>query len=281
MNSQVTAPGDPPDSRDTQLHRLETSLRQFERQDSWLLGTAIAIILLLTLGIVSFALPLLLRAGQRTVPFHFVPALQLLVAMVVVFSLYALYQRRVVRRMRLQVALDLETFGRLQSQAARYHELAMLDPLTGLYNRRFAEHRLEAEVARSHRHGYPLTLLLLDLDSFKEINDRFGHPAGDVVLKNFAQRIQCLIRTSDLAVRMGGDEFLVLLPEFKASELEEIVSRMRGLTVPLGGETVPVTFSAGSAGYQAGETARQLFDRADAALYADKRAHKLALAGPE
>jgi diguanylate cyclase (GGDEF)-like protein len=266
---------------DVQVRRLEENLRHFERQDAWLLRTAITIIVLLSLGVASFVLPFFSPAGEHPVRFHFLSGVLFLVATVVILSLYALYQQRIVRRMRGQVAVDLETLTSLQSQAALYHELAMVDSLTGLYNRRFAANRLDAEVARSHRHGYPLTVLLLDLDNFKQINDRCGHIAGDAVLKAFAQRLQALIRTSDLAVRMGGDEFLVLLPECKASELEDIVLRLRGLTVPFGQQPIRVTFSAGSAGYENGETGRQLLGRADAALYSDKRSRRISLSAPD
>jgi diguanylate cyclase (GGDEF)-like protein len=281
MNHLTENSGASSDLRDVKLRRLEENLRQFERQDARLLRTAIAIIVLLTLGMASFALPLFFRAGGHALPFHFPSAVLFLVIAVIIFSLHAFYQQRVVRRMCGQIAADLDTLANLQSQAALYHELAMLDPLTGLYNRRFAQHRLDAEVARSHRHGYPLTVLLLDLDNFKQINDRCGHSAGDAVLKAFAQRLQALIRTSDLAVRMGGDEFLVLLPECEASELEDIVSRLRGLTVPIGQQPIHVTFSAGSAGYENGETGRHLLERADAVLYSDKRSRKLSLSAPD
>ncbi len=91
--------------------------------------------------------------------------------------------------------------------------MAMFDPLTGLYNRRFAEPRVEAEVKRCQRKGTALTLLLLDLDGFKQINDSHGHPVGDTVLRAFAEHITRAIRGSDLAARLGGDEFMLLLPE--------------------------------------------------------------------
>src|SRR5437660_11446605 len=94
------------------------------------------------------------------------------------------------------------------------------DSLTGLYNRRFAEQRLAAEVARSERRGHPLTVLTLDLNNFKEINDTYGHPAGDQVLQEFATRLNKVIRGSDLAVRLGGDEVWVVVPECTLRELK-------------------------------------------------------------
>ncbi len=81
------------------------------------------------------------------------------------------------------------------------------------------------------RHGRPLTLLLMDVDGLKQINDRFGHAAGDLVLKLFSERLQRAIRGSDLAVRLGGDEFMVLLPECRADEVRHVLARVEGLEV--------------------------------------------------
>src|SRR5438046_8978906 len=98
-------------------------------------------------------------------------------------------------------------------QAEEFQEKAIRDTLTGLYNRRLAEERLMVEVTRSKRYGHPLSVLALDLNDFKLINDGYGHAAGDLVLKRFADRLKQAIRVPDLAARIGGDEFLVLLPE--------------------------------------------------------------------
>jgi diguanylate cyclase (GGDEF)-like protein/predicted Zn finger-like uncharacterized protein len=152
--------------------------------------------------------------------------------------------------------------------------LAMVDPLTGLYNRRFAEHRLAAEVARSERKGHPLTLLTLDLNNFKQINDTYGHPAGDQVLQEFAARLNKVIRGADLAVRLGGDEFLVLLPECTLEQLQLVLGRLGSLEVDWQGQKVPVTFSAGWKQYELGDKPGEMLARADQDLYARKRASK-------
>src|SRR5262249_12564145 len=193
-----------------------------------------------------------------------------LIALVAVLGIYVVYQQSVVARLRRQLAEK-------QSHSDLLRNLAMVDPLTGLYNRRFAEHRLVAEVARSERTGHPLTVLTLDLNNFKEINDTYGHPAGDEVLQAFAGRLNSVIRGSDLAVRLGGDEFLVVLPECKVDQLKLVLSRLSSLEIMWDGVRIPVTFSAGSQQYEPGETPEEMLARADKALYESKRARKAAL----
>src|SRR5260370_42688407 len=121
----------------------------------------------------------------------------------------------------------------------------MVDPLRVLNTRRFAEQRLAAEVARSERKGHPLSVLTLDLNNFKHINDTYGHPAGDHVLLEFATRLNSVVRGSDLAVRLGGDEFLVLLPECTLEKLQLVLVRFGSLEVNWHGQNIHVTFSGG------------------------------------
>src|SRR5947209_9183568 len=121
----------------------------------------------------------------------------------------------------------------------------MIDPLTGSYNRRFGEQRLTAEVARSARRGHSLTVLMLDLNDFKKINDTYGHAAGDQVLQDFASHLNNVIRGSDLAVRLGGDEFLVILPECSTEQLNIVLDRLHALETEWQGQKIRVDFSAG------------------------------------
>jgi diguanylate cyclase (GGDEF)-like protein len=117
------------------------------------------------------------------------------------------YQQWLIKRLRTQTAKHLEILSRLRIRAEEFHELATRDPLTGLSNRRLGEERLASEVTRPERHGHRFGVLLLDLNRFKGIHDRYGHAAGDFVRKAFAKRLNRVIRASDLAVRLGG-EFL-------------------------------------------------------------------------
>jgi GGDEF domain-containing protein len=154
------------------------------------------------------------------------------------FATAALYQQYVIRRLRRQLAAQPKTVTAHQMRANNLYELAVLDPLTGLYNRRFVEERLQSEIAPAERHGDALIVLLLDLDDFKQINDHFGHAAGDLVLKELAHRIRRAVRASDFAVRMGGDEFLVLLPECPPDKVKLVLTRLGPIDIDFGEGTI-------------------------------------------
>jgi diguanylate cyclase (GGDEF)-like protein len=156
---------------------------------------------------------------------------------------------------------------------------ALVDPLTGLANRRVAEGALETELARADRFDEPLAVLMADLDDFKAINDRWGHPFGDEVLREFAAALRESIREIDLSGRWGGEEFAVVLPgtdvEGGAALAERIRDnlRNRAVTAP-DGELVGFTASFGVAAYPDVEAKDDLVAAADAALYEAKRAGK-------
>ena len=153
---------------------------------------------------------------------------------------------------------------------------ATTDPLTGLANRAAFLERARLEVLRAERTGRPLAMVLLDLDLFKSVNDRFGHPAGDRVLAGAAQAIARTVRGIDLASRWGGEEFAVLLVEADESTAGSAVERIREAIASTGPPRVPVsvTVSAGIAihhGLFERGTVEGLLRRADEALYAAKR----------
>jgi diguanylate cyclase (GGDEF)-like protein len=164
--------------------------------------------------------------------------------------------------------------AKVESLASEVYKLAALDQLTGLYNRRSGEQRLAQEISRAQRHGRPLTVLLMDLDGLKLVNDRHGHAAGDTLLKGFADRLQRAIRGSDLAVRLGGDEFMALLPECRAEEVRHVLARIEGLEIICNDERISLQFSRGWTDYKPGESPQELLQRADQELYANKRAGK-------
>jgi diguanylate cyclase (GGDEF)-like protein len=153
-------------------------------------------------------------------------------------------------------------------------ELAMIDALTGLYNRRFAEQRLRAEIARSERRGLSMIVVLLDLNNFKTINDSYGHMVGDQVLKEFATCLSHATRGSDLAVRWGGDEFMLLLLDCEVQQLSVVMARLDGFSVEANGKALPVSFSVGWKAYQPGDGLEELIEKADRDLYTHKAAAK-------
>src|SRR3989440_1067101 len=244
---------------------LANQLRQIEKRDWWVWGYSIFVMLLLTFAVTALALPAIRQGAQTIFKINIVEVVLGLIALVVLFNVYVITQEILIKRLRRQLAEK-------QGHSDLLRNLAMVDPLTGLYNRRFAEQRLAAEVARSERKGHPLTVLTLDLNNFKQINDTHGHPAGDQVLLEFAARLNKVVRGADLAVRLGGDEFLVLLPECTLEQLQLVLVRLGSLEVNWHGQKIPVTFSAGWKQYEMGERPEELLARADEALYASKRA---------
>ncbi|WP_412545916.1 PleD family two-component system response regulator [Maricaulis sp. MIT060901] len=153
--------------------------------------------------------------------------------------------------------------------------MAITDALTGLHNRRFIESRLRQAVESANAGGAPVSVLLLDIDYFKRINDTHGHEAGDVVLKIFAQRITAQLRALDLASRYGGEEFVILMPGSGLAEAEHAAERIRRSVCSelfkLSDELeLPVTVSVGLAQASSGEPMESLLRRADAALYEAK-----------
>ncbi len=257
-------------SRSAGLEDIRRRLRRLERQDWWLWATAVLIMLLLSFAIFSLSFPGIFREEN---PFYWLQldiAVRGLFGLVLLFSVFVIYQQVLIKRLRGQLASQLAMMAALETRAETYERLAVVDPLTELYNRRFATEHLPIEIARSLRQGYPLTALMLDLNGFKEINDRYGHAAGDAILAEFAHHLKRCFRSSDLPVRMGGDEFMVLLPECGAGHVPKALTHLRGLTVEHAGQKLEITFAAGWAEHRRGESAAELLARADQALYADK-----------
>jgi len=261
-------------SAEKRLAEVKEQLRKLERRDWWLWSTAIIVMLLLTFAVFSMSFPGLAKVDDPFFQFSLNQSVRGLIGLVLLFNTYTIYQQVAVKRLRRQFSEQLDEMRVLQIRAEEFHRMALVDPLTGLYNRRVAEERLASEASRSQRYGHPLAVVSFDLDKFKEINDTYGHLAGDQVLKEFAGRLGQAIRMSDFAARMGGDEFLVLLPECSTNQVEAFLARLRHIEADCGGQKIPIRFSAGWVGYERGETTEQFLDRADRTLYADKRARK-------
>jgi two-component system cell cycle response regulator len=156
-------------------------------------------------------------------------------------------------------------------------ELAVVDALTGLNNRRFLETHLAQALDQAAHKGRPLSLMILDIDHFKSVNDTYGHDAGDEVLKVFARRIKRVLRSADLVCRLGGEEFVVVMPETPLAVAERIAERVRSAVererFPIDAtRAIPVTTSIGLAERGADANADALLRRADKALYASKSA---------
>jgi diguanylate cyclase (GGDEF)-like protein len=180
----------------------------------------------------------------------------------------------VVGRLSLETAVDARRLSRLETENRT-------DPLTGMYNRRFLERRLKQEAARASRYDLPLSVLLLDIDHFKAINDTHGHAVGDAVLERLGRVTEAVLRDSDIAARYGGDEILVVLPNTRGPDAARLAERLRhdiehAEFAPRresdGGPSIRMTVSVGVAsrsGPGRGEAA--LLKDADDALYVAKQ----------
>lgn len=204
--------------------------------------------------------------------------LYLLLLIALTFAVMWLY-RTAAREVR---ARELATL-RLRRSRARYRRRSEHDALTGLYNRGKYDFDIEKEMQRSERYVRPLSMALLDLDFFKKINDCYGHDEGDRVLRLVARLMKNNLRETDSAYRVGGEEFVVLLPETEPSDAEVLISRLRtavedSAIYTKNGETLNITFSCAIVIYQAGESERSFYRRADELLYqvkANGRNHTL------
>src|ERR1700759_840455 len=163
---------------------------------------------------------------------------------------------------------------KLREAYRRIEELAELDELTGAFNRRCIMRVLEEEIARSSRHGQPCSIALIDLDWFKRINDAYGHPTGDEVLRTFAITMFANIRAIDRFGRYGGEEFLLVLPNTPTEAAARLLDRLRAIVAELDWSAfspgMTVTMSAGVATLRADENSDTFLARADKALYASK-----------
>jgi diguanylate cyclase (GGDEF)-like protein len=262
-------------NRSPKAEELEPDAFREHLRKLWLWSSTVLVLILLTIAVASFAFPAILSPVEQVAySFYLNQAVRALVGIVLVFSVYVVYQQTMIIRMRNELADQIQSLAKVQSLTDEVYKLAALDQLTGLYNRRSGEQRLAEEISRAVRHERPLTILLADLDGLKQINDRLGHAAGDLVLKGFSERLRKAIRGSDLPVRLGGDEFMVLLPECRADEVRHVLNRLDGLEVVYEGTRIPCRFSRGWTDYKPGETAEEFLRRGDEALYENKRAGK-------
>jgi two-component system cell cycle response regulator len=186
-----------------------------------------------------------------------------------------------VERIRFVVAKALEKRRLLQAAGERdfYKRLSQLDGLTEVYNRRSFEELLAAEMSRSNRFRRPLSVLMIDLDHLKVVNDNFGHQAGDAVLREVAWTLKRSVRNCDVVSRYGGDEFVVILVETRKADAVTTAHRLNRLTTKpvagsgrqVNGSVQPMTMSIGVATYPSdAATAEELVRRADEALYKAK-----------
>jgi diguanylate cyclase len=186
--------------------------------------------------------------------------------------------RENIKMLRERIA-EADRYAREMSKKAEELKMvAMKDGLTGLYNRKAFDIKIADALEKARETGAPLTLILLDVDSFKEINDTFGHVAGDKILEKVGQSLRETFRENDFLVRYGGDEFVVLIERLtkemaqrRVSDFRKNLAKKRFVSREKGEITISV--SAGVAAAGSGDTLESMLDRADKAMYSEKHAH--------
>jgi diguanylate cyclase (GGDEF)-like protein len=184
---------------------------------------------------------------------------------------------------RVNAALGVEMMER-QRLAERLREMTVVDELTTLHNRRYLNEVAEEVLAVARSHGQDLGVMVIDIDNFKEVNDTLGHAAGDEVLRHLALKIRACLREGDVGARIGGDEFLILMPGLSAERIRQVVERLRAVVAlepaHWQGRALPFTLSVGytvAEGRDPGFAA--VYARADACLYEAKRGGRDRLVG--
>jgi len=252
--------------------QIRTNMSRIARQQWRLWSTAAFVTMLLTVGIASFAFPGLMLQDSTS---FLKEAVRGLIGIVLLFIFYVVHQQLQISRVQELLSNQLEAMTQMELRTEEVYQIAVLDPLTGIHNRRFGEQRLSVEMDRAQRFGSPLSVVMLDLDHLKQVNDNLGHAAGDELIRYFANRLVKAIRGCDLAVRLGGDEFLLILPECKSDEIHHVLGRLTAMNFVYNETFRAFTFSSGWTGHQTGDSLDELLRRADESLYGNKHGKRV------
>ncbi len=251
---------------------LESQMKHLSGRDLqlWMLG--FLIFLVLVAGVIVLVLPnLFADIGTMRAEGRYLPQLFLgLIALVVLFNVYLMEQRR-------SLNIARQELVRQMLISEKNEELTLVDPLTQTFNRRYMERVLPKEVSRTHRRNSTLTVMMIDLDDFKLINDTLGHSAGDDLLVEAALLLQRTFRSSDTILRYGGDEFLVILPDTTEQQAQYAVERLLNEVVcwnAVARHEARMSLSCGAAQYRRGDDISKVLREADQQMYAHKGRHK-------
>lgn len=238
-------------------------LEALSSRDYQLWSICALVIIVIATGLAAFVVPNMVWATLRTDP-RYIPQLFFgLITLVILFNVYILEQKRKLNRIRGQLLREL-------MESARARETALVDPLTGVFNRRFMEEIVPREISKATRSGTELSLIILDVDGFKNINTKFGHFGGDQYLRDVATLLKKTFRGSDTVLRLGGDEFLIILPETSHKQAVRASERLTWETRwwnQAGHAKYQLSFSCGVATYRKGMDMKEVLDAADKDMY--------------
>jgi diguanylate cyclase (GGDEF)-like protein len=251
---------------------IQRQIHDLSGRDLQLWSIVSLIILVLTAGFLSLIAPNLVWA-QRIIRVEqaYLPQLVFgLICLVVLFNIYLLSQRVTLNSTRKALISELVLNERLES-------LSLVDPLTQLFNRRALNELISHQLARSNRNGTPLTLLIMDLNGFREMNAKLGSMEGNYVLTEFSRLLKKVFRGGDLIFRQGGDEFLVVMPDTSEQQAENPLQRLLQCVEQWNAENgkhYQLSFTWGMAGYVTGTSLEDVLRTVDRKLY--QKMHNLA-----
>ena len=236
----------------------------------WQLWSICALMLVvIAIGFSAFVLPNVVWAGVSLhADYRYMPQLFFgLLTLIILFNVYILDQKRTIDRTRQRLLSELV-------ESAKAKEVALVDPLTSVFNRRYMEEIFPREISKASRAGTDLSFVMLDVDGFKDINTKFGHFVGDQYLRDVATLLKKTFRGSDTVLRLGGDEFLVILPETSIKQAQRAAERLLWETRwwnQAGHAKYDLAFSCGVATYRKGMDIKEVLELADRDMYRAKR----------
>ena len=252
-------------------HLMESRLQSLERREWWLWLSALVVTILSGIVFLLSSFPSLFPHSDRFFEIGSDQAKWTTLGLLLVFNAWLVYRQWSFRRLRAQLT---GIAGDPQSNLAGTYDPSRMDPVTGLYTRASVEQLLGKEVARARRHNSPLSLVAFHLDDFAQINQRYGGAAGDLILKEFANRLRKASRGNDFGVRLDSDDLLLVLPECSLSDARIASDRLGILEMKCSGQDITLTYSVGWIDYKPGEVPSDLFKRAGNVLQLYKKASK-------
>jgi diguanylate cyclase (GGDEF)-like protein len=250
---------------------MESDLQRLGRREWWLWLSALVVTTLSGMVFLLSSFPSLFLHSDHFFEIRSDQARWAILSLLLLFNNWLVYRQWSFRRLRRQ---HTELTKDPQASLEGADGPSRMDPVTGLYTRASVERWLGKEVARARRHNVPLSLVALRLDDFAQLTQRYGRAAGDLILKEFANRLRKASRGTDFGVRLGSDDFLLVLPECSLRDAKIVSDRLGSLEMMCSGQDITLTYSAGWIDYKPGEVPSDLLKRADDVLQVYKNASK-------
>jgi diguanylate cyclase (GGDEF)-like protein len=248
---------------------MESVLQRLGRREWWLWLSALVVTTLSGIGFLLSSFPSLFLHSDHFFEIRSDQTRWGILSLLLLFNTWLVYRQWSFRRLRRQLAgLTKDP----QSALEAVYDPSRMDLVTGLYTRASVELWLGKEVARARRHNIPLSLVALHLDDFAQLNQRYGSTASDLMLKEFANRLRKASRGTDFGVRLGSDDFVLILPECSLRDAKIVSDRLGTLEMKSSGQDIALTYSVGWIDYKPGEVPSDLLKRAGDVLQLYKNA---------